>query len=126
MFNKLLKQRAKKAESEKERLEKENESLREDRIRLKEEVEDLKLKKKVSEEDIKHMTKMKEEKLDIDHQKKVLELERGKQEAIATVKDAYQDKQEKTLNKQIEEGNKRYAEILARIPDINVKLKGDI
>ncbi len=59
-------------------LEKKNEALEDERIQLKSRVEDLKIEKKTSEEDIKYMVKMKGERLDIQHEKKTLELERKK------------------------------------------------
>ena len=60
------------------------EELRKDRAQLKQEVEDLKLKKKIEEEDIKHMVKMKMERLDLEHQKKVQETERVKESQIVS------------------------------------------
>ena len=97
-----------------------------ERSGLKEEVEDLKLKKKTSEEDIKHMVRMKEERLAIDHEKKVVELEKEKARTVAAVKDSYRDKTEEYLNKQIGRADKMYAEILERLPNINVTMKGKI
>ncbi len=58
-----------------ERLRELNESLLTDKMRLREEVADLALKKKVSEEDIEHMIKMKMEKNELELQKKVVKLE---------------------------------------------------
>jgi hypothetical protein len=101
-------------------------SLEKERRSLKEEVEDLKLKKKTSEEDIKHMVRMKEERLAIDHERKDLEREKEKEQAIAEVKDAYRDKTEKYLNEQIDRASKMYAEILERLPNISVNMKGKI
>jgi hypothetical protein len=101
-------------------------SLELERRDLKEEVEDLKLKKKTSEEDIKHMVKMKEERLAIDHERKALALEKEKEQAIATVKDKYRDKTEAYLNEQIKRADGMYAEILERLPNINVNMKGKV
>ena len=101
-------------------------SLKRDRTRLKEEVEDLKLEKKISDEDIKHMVKMKEEKLSLDFKKKEMDIEQEKQVAIAEVKDQYRDKVEKTLETQKNDIKEMYQQILGRLPDINVKLKGDV
>ena len=100
--------------------------LEDERTELKREVEDLKIQKKISEEDIKHMVKMKEEKLDIDYQKKVMEVERGSEKAVAVVKDEYRDKVEANLEKQRLELKGMYGEILERLPNIAVKLKGDV
>ncbi len=114
-----------KLEEEKEMLEKENERLESEKKTLKEEVADLKLKKKISDEDIKHMVKMKQEKLDLEHEKKVIVLEREKEESIAKVKDEYRDKLEKHLKD--ETGNMKimYGQILERLPNVQVRLKGE-
>jgi len=115
----------KKKEKESE-LEAKVESLKKDRTRLKEEVEDLRLKKKIEDEDIKHMVKIKEERLALKFTKKEMETEREKQEAIATVKDQYRDKVEDSLKGQKDDIKAMYGQILERLPDINVKLKGSV
>lgn len=118
-----------------EKLEKELEKLRVERLDLKDEVGDLKLKKKVEEEDIKHMVKMKEERLDLEHQKKTAKLgaefasknanaELEKQQAIGEVKDKYRDKAEAVLEKQVNDMKDMYGQILERLPNVAVKLKG--
>ena len=100
------------------------EELRKDRVRLKQEVEDLKLKKKIEEEDIKHMVRMKMERLDLEHQKKIQETEREKENEIANVKDKYRDKMELQLSKETANIKEMYAQILERLPNVNLKLKG--
>ena len=101
--------------------------LKTDEIRkVKDELADLKQTKKMEDENIRHLVKIKEEGLNIEHQKKEVELERQQQESIATVKDEYRNKQESTLKAQIESGDKRFAEILARLPDVNVLMKGKV
>ena len=104
-------------------LEKKCDGLTKERFSLKEEVEDLKLKKKMSEEDIKHMVKMKEEKLDIEHQKKMQALELEKYKAIAEVKDEYRDKIEVRLEKEGTNIKEMYDQILERLPNITAKIK---
>lgn len=128
MFGKLLKsaqERANELEERNDELEKEIEKLRKERMSLKDEVEDLKIQKKVSEEDIKHMTKMKEEKLDIAHQKNKLQLEQEKNEAVAKVKDEYRDKLEKRLETEVTNIKEMYGQILERLPNVNMRLKGE-
>ena len=100
--------------------------LEKERRELKEQVEDLKLKKKIEEEDIKHMVRIKEERLAIEHEKKIISLEKEKELAVAAVKDSYRDKTEQYLNQQIERGEVLYREILGRLPNINVKMQGKI
>ncbi len=107
-------------------LESERDSLNDNLLGVKNELSELKQKKKMEDEDIRHLVKLKESKLEIENEKKQVEREREQQEAIATVKDEYRDKQESTLQKQIDAGEKRYAEILRRLPDVKVCLKGDV
>ena len=101
-------------------------SLLDDRFELKQQVEDLKLKKKIEEEDIKHMVKIKEESLEIEHRKRNLELEREKDQEVAKVKDQYRDKMEAHLERQIGDIKEMYGEILKRLPEVRVRLKGDV
>ena len=124
MFN--LFNKDKDAESIKDRnkeLETECDTLRGDRRELKDEVEQLKLKKKIEEEDIKHMVKMKEERLDLEHQKHLQKSEMDKQKEIGEIKDKYRDKTEAQLEKQLTSMKEMYGEILERLPNINAKLK---
>lgn len=91
-----------------------------------EEVEKLKLKKKLEDEDIKHMVKINEERLNIEHEKKVMETEKKKDVEVAKVKDDYRNKMELNLEKQIGNMKEMYGEILERLPNVNVKLKGEL
>ena len=100
--------------------------LQSERKVLKEEVEDLKLKKKIEDEDIRHMVKMKEESLEQKFLRKEMEMEKRKDKEVATCKDAYRDKLEVFLTKRGDDIKEMYNEILARLPDVNVKLKGDL
>lgn len=108
------------------------EDLLEEKIQLKDSVVELrgKLKevqqdKKLEEEDIKHMIKMREEAFEVDKQKFELKCEREKDAAIAKVKDDHRDKLEELLHGQIKDGKELYSEILSRLPNVNVRLKGD-
>lgn len=100
--------------------------LKEDRTALKEEVADLKLKKKIEDEDIKHMVKMEREVLELEFQKKTVEMEKTQQETIGTVKDEYRDKVEKNLAEQLKDIKEMYKEVLARLPNVQVKMKGSV
>ncbi len=99
-------------------------ALEKEKSNLKKDVEELKLKKKIEDEDIKHMVKMKEERLDIEIKKKEKEINQEKETAIGKVKDAYRDKVEKNLEIQKDDIKGMYDEILKRLPNVNVKLKG--
>lgn len=112
---------------------KRNEDVKKDRDRLLKEVEKLtieaaKLKHeyKLADEDVRHMIRIKEEQLAVEQEKKAIELERKTQEEIAKAKDLYRDKLETHLNEQIKNIRGMYDEILKRLPDVNVRLKGDV
>lgn len=98
------------------------ERLEKDKRELKEQLEDLKLKKKMEEEDIKHMVKINNERKDIELEKEKIKLSREKDDAIATVKDEYRDKTEQQLEKQVGNMREMYGEILERLPNYNVKV----
>ncbi len=101
-------------------------TLKKERNGRQDEIERLKLKKKIEDEDIKHMVKMKEEKLGLEFKKKEMDIEQEKQDAIAKVKDAYRDKTEKSLVGQKDDIKEMYGQILQRLPDVNVNLKGGV
>ena len=90
---------------------------------LKEEVADLKLKKKMEEEDIKHMIKIDRERKDIEVEKEKIEVNRKANDAIAEVKDKYRDKVETQLHEQAKEMKSIYTSILGRLPNYNVNHK---
>lgn len=95
-----------------------------ERLDIKTELEDLKLKRKTEEEDIKHMVRMKEERVAVELEKKTIQLERERDTAIAKVKDEYRDKMEKQLTQETENIKTMYGQILERLPNVNVKLTG--
>lgn len=99
----------------------------EDRVReLRHEVDALKMKAQAADEELGHLLKIRDEKRDIELERRKVELEREQQEAIAEVKSEYQDKVEELLEGQIEKLEAQYKELLGRLPDINVTLKGRI
>jgi hypothetical protein len=104
-------------------LESDIECLEEDKRKLKEELADLKLKKKMEEEDIKHMVKINNERKEIELEKEKVKLERKSAEEIAKVKDEYRDKTEQQLEKQLSNMKDMYGEILIRLPNYNVNHK---
>jgi len=109
-----------------EDLKKQITALTNDKMTLKQQCEEMKLKKKLDEEDIKHMVKMKEEKLEMTFQKKVLEVEKIHDEKLMKTKDQYRDKMEERLEKETANIKSMYEDILARLPNVNVRLKGDV
>ena len=130
MFNSKLK--AQKEELEKEvrflkaKLEDESEldSLRHSIRTLKNELAEVKQKKKMEEEDIKHMVKIHKERNEIQLEKKTMELERAKQTEIAEVKDSYRDKTETQLKSESNNMKEMYGQILERLPNLSAKLTG--
>ena len=109
-----------------EDLKKQITALTNDKMTLKQQCEEMKLKKKLDEEDIKHMVKMKEEKLEMTFQKKVLEVEKIHDEKLMKTKDQYRDKMEERLEKETANIKSMYEDILARLPNVNVRLKGEV
>lgn len=101
--------------------------------KLQEEVYDLKVSKrqlqldnKIKIEDIEHMTRIKEEKLDIEFDKKVIKVERKKDGEVLTIKNEYRDKVITLLEEGKKELASMYTQILERLPDINVAIKGKV
>lgn len=72
------------------------------------------------------MIKIKEEKAEIVMEKKELKMEREKDKEITKIKTEYQKKVEDNLEKNLKEMKDMYGQILQLVPNIGVKLKGDI
>ena len=109
-----------------EKLESERDALNDDLFKTRNQLAELKQKRKMEDDEIRHLVKIKESQLDIDHQKKLIEADREKEISIAAVKDEYRDKMEKELSRQIDRMQQMYGEILGRLPNVNVRLKGDV
>lgn len=77
-------------------------------------------------EELQHLIKMKESKLQMEYDRKMIELERAQARAIEAVKSEYQTKVESHLNERLKGLGEMYADLLKRLPDINVALKGRI
>lgn len=101
-------------------------SLEEEKEILTEEVAILKLKKKIEDEDIKHLVKMTKEKQAIEAERKDMARDKLMAEEIAKIKDEYRDKLEKDLRDRGTEIKGMYGEILARLPNITARLKGEL
>lgn len=102
--------------SDVDRLEKEKRVVRE-------ELEDLKLKKKLESEDIKHMVKINSERKDIELEKEKIKLQKKSADEIAAVKDEYRDKTEQQLEAQVKDMKGMYSEILTRLPTFTHAVK---
>ena len=99
--------------------------LSEAEIKHQKEIKTIEHKRKIADEDIKHMIKMKEEKIELQYQKKIVELEKQKAEEIAKVKDDYRDKMEEQLKTETQNVERKFESILKRLPNVNVRLKGE-
>lgn len=119
-----LEKRVEALEKEVEGLRTERDELDDKNFTLRSELKDLRQQKKVEEEDLKHMVKIKEEKLSIEHEKRGIQLERAKDTEVAKVKDDYRNKIEKGLEERNKEIRTMYTEILERLPNVSVRLKG--
>jgi len=109
-------------EEEKSVLKLELKELRKDKLKLKEQVTQLTLDAKIADEDIKHMIKMKTESMELDFKKREVESDGKKAEAIAEVKDKYQQKVEEQLKAEGTKMEKMYGQILERLPNVNMKI----
>ena len=109
-----------------EKLARQRDSLKEQVEELTLQVTTLKHEHKLADEDVKHMVRIREEQLDVEYEKKVVELERQQQEAIATVKDEYRDKLEARLQTEVDNIKEMYAQILERLPNVTAKIRGEL
>jgi len=100
--------------------------LTKQKIELNNEIEELKLKRKIEEEDLKHLIKIREERLEIEFEKRKLTADAKHQEEIHKVSNEYRTKVEKFLIENVEKSERMYSELLVRLPDVNVRLKGDV
>ena len=91
---------------------------------LKKELAELKLKKVMEEREIKHLVTLKEEKLTIEFEKKEVEQQKKYQEKEMVLQTQYHDKIMTALNKAADDMNATYKEIMTRLPNVNVELKG--
>lgn len=94
--------------------------------KVNDDLEDLKFKKKIEEEDIKHLTKIKLEQGEIDFTKRTMQIEKEKDAAVMTLKQEYADKLQARIENEVKNIKEMYSEILKRIPDVNVRLKGKV
>lgn len=95
-----------------------------DRIESKKKIkiDEMNADRKMHDEKMEHLVKIKIESLEIEHDKKVVSLERSEATAIADVKDEYRDKSEERLEKRNEELKDMYSEVLERLPNLNASM----
>ena len=98
-------------------------------FRKKKKIEEQKLeeqKKKIEEEDIKHMVKLKEERLEIQSEKKEAERQAVFDNRVAELEQKHNKKIQDNLESQKNDVKEMFGQILKRLPDVNVRLKGDV
>ena len=111
---------------DKTRLEGEIKELRKEARQAKEDLTELKHKKKIEDEDIKHMVKISKEKQELEFKKKVMEVGAEKETAIGEVKDKYRDKLEERLQTEVDNMKEMYGQILERLPNVTARLRGEV
>ena len=93
-------------------------------LKLQEELAQLRSQKKIEQQEIEHLVRLKQEKNEVEFEKRLARITKEKDQAIAKVKDDYRDKLEQRLAQEVESIKEMYGQILQRLPDINVKLRG--
>jgi len=98
--------------------------LDEERLELRRSVEDLTIKRKIENEDVKHLIRLQQDKLESEFRQDKLNTEKQFREQVMQIREEHQNKREKDLSDQTARLEKMYSEILQRLPNIAVKLKG--
>ena len=78
--------------------------------------------RQMHEQKLEHLVACKTESLAIEHDKKVVELERKSAADVAVIKDKYQDKLVKQLEKETQGIKEMYSQILTRLPNLNASM----
>ncbi len=91
--------------------------------KLKDEIESLKVTKKMEQREIEHLVKLKEEKLNIDFQKKELELKGQFQDKTLVMQTEYHNLTIKNLDVARDEMKEIYTQIMQRLPNITASLE---
>jgi len=90
---------------------------------LKDELADLKTTKKMEEREIEHLVKIKEEKLNIEHQKRTLDLQQSFSAKEMQLQTNYHDKIMKALAESKKDMTEVHQGILKRLPNISASLE---
>jgi hypothetical protein len=110
------------------------ESLLDERRKLKDELEDLKLKKRLEQEEIKHMVRLNEERMKQEVEQEKIKLTKKYHEDIAKFKEEqriqlveslkeFHTKIENRFNSELENLKETYKAIMARLPNVNLTLE---
>jgi hypothetical protein len=90
--------------------------------KLKRELKELELKKTMEERETEHLVKLKQEKLSIEFERKEIELQKKYQAKEMTLQTEYHNKIIAEIQKGREEQQKTYAEIMKRLPNVNMRI----
>jgi hypothetical protein len=94
--------------------------------RLKAEIEDLKLQKKMEVLEIEHLVKMKEEKNSMEIEKEKLRLNQEHNAKEMALQTNYHDKVVSLLKEHADKFQKTYEEIMKRLPNVNMEINRDV
>lgn len=91
-----------------------------DRIESKKtiQIDKMKSDRKIHDEQMEHLVKIKTESLVIEHDKKVVDLQREKNEEVAEIRDEYRDKIEKNLEDRIVDLKDQTTKVMEFIPKV--------
>jgi len=115
------------------RLDGELERVRKEKYKLVEEIEELKLKKRLEAEEIQHMVKINEErtaqsletdklKLERDYQQKITELEKMTMKQINDSLIKFHDKMESRFGEELKNLKEIYGLLMSRLPNVNFEI----
>ena len=91
--------------------------------KLKDEIESLKVTKKMEQREIEHLIKLKEEKLNIEHQKKEVELQKQFQEKEMAMQQNFHSLTIKNIETAQKDMKDIYTQIMERLPNITASLE---
>ena len=93
---------------------------------LRRELEELKLKKEIEIRDIEHLVKIKEGKLDLEHQRREVELQRAFNLKEMEMQNKYHQRVVDCIEKEHQSIKDIYTEIMKRLPNVNMEITKDI
>ena len=95
-------------------------------VKLNDEIEGLRMKKRHEEQDIKHLSKMAEEKREIEFQKKEVELQKEYTEKLNDSLKEFHKKLEERFEEELKNFRGLYKDVIDRLPNIEVALNKNL
>ena len=93
---------------------------------LKRELKRLESDKKISEREIEQMIQINDEKNALELEQKTLEIQKTADKKVQKIREDYQEKLEEIREEQISAGDERFEQLLARLPEVKGRIKGDL